>query len=126
MKLYQTPQGTWAGSEAAWKDAMKAEGSDPKEMKRNTVEVPTKKADLMEFLTFHGVNILCPQGVTPSAAAPTSHPPHEAAADTSSPTTVSNLQELFAAAPISAQIELAVQACDNADAEIKRLAKVEG
>jgi hypothetical protein len=57
MKLYPVPGGTWEGTEADWKKAMKAAGHDPKAFEATkTREVPTGKKELMEFLTFFAVD----------------------------------------------------------------------
>lgn len=60
MKLYQTPNGTWCGTEKDWKAAMKTEGASTKDA-RKIIEVPTAKPALLEFLTFHNVNVISPQ-----------------------------------------------------------------
>lgn len=58
MRLYPVPGGTWAGTEAEWKKAMKARGLDPKAFEATkTREVPTAKADLMEFLNFYALDV---------------------------------------------------------------------
>lgn len=111
MKLYQTPGGTWAGSEKDWKAAMKAEGSDPKDADRKIVEVPTAKAALMEFLTFHNVNVINPRAFNEPDRSDT--PPVEPAASSGS-TTVTDLDEAFAAAPVRQQLRLSVTAIDAA------------
>lgn len=89
MKLYTTPGGQWAGTEKDWKDALRSEGVDPKTYTgRRQVEVPTQKAALMEFLTFHNVNVIDPIGsraAAPPAVAPqeeVSPPAPHPAADT--------------------------------------------
>ena len=123
MRLYCTPGGTWAGTEKDWKAAVRAEGLDPKDISRRIVEVPTSKAELMEFLSFYNVN--CIGGplalgvdvnvnfeiVPPSTPAPSS-------AGESRDTTVSDLDAAFAAAPIKQQLRLAVAAIDAADARL--------
>lgn len=96
MKLYQTPGGTWAGSEKDWKAAMKAEGADPKAMTRNTVDVPVSKAELMEFLTFHNVNVLNPRvapAAEPVGGGETPPTPSPSAAPTSPPAAEGNFQQ---------------------------------
>lgn len=121
MRIYQTPGGTVAGSEKNWEQAMKAEGLDPKTYTgRKIVEVPTKKPELMEWLTFHNINLINPQPVAGASEvvppAPTSPPMQEGG----TPTTVSkDIDEVFAAASVSTQLRLAVMAIDNADAVIK-------
>lgn len=117
MKLYHTPGGSWAGTEKDWKAAMKAEGLDPKTAERKQVEVPTSKAELMEFLTFYNVRCIKPaqdqnrvNDVVPQPSPPA---PQAAAGDTAS-TTVSPLPELFEAAPLRLQLDLAVAAIDRA------------
>lgn len=58
MKLYPVPGGTWAGTEADWKKALKALGLDPKNFEASkTREVPTGKKELMEWLTFYSVDV---------------------------------------------------------------------
>lgn len=58
MKLYPVPGGIWTGTEAEWKKAMKARGLDAKAFEATkSREVPTAKADLMEFLTFYAVDV---------------------------------------------------------------------
>lgn len=50
MRLYRTPAGTWAGTQADAKAAAKAEGSTWSEE-----EVPTDKPQLLAFLNGHRV-----------------------------------------------------------------------
>jgi hypothetical protein len=121
MKLYQTPKGTWAGSEKDWTAAMKAEGSDPKAAKRKQVDVPVSKKELMEFLTFHNVNVVSPPTSTPASSevagggSPTPLPPPAGG----TPSTTMSLSEQFDAAPIKVKIELAVRALDACDTLVK-------
>lgn len=115
MLLYCTPGGTWAGNEADYKKALKAEGIDPKSVNRKQVEVPVKKADLLEFLTFHGVNPIggrAPQ-VTGGEAPPTplASPPVAPAAPAVSSASVADQVE---ALPITAQIDILVGIADRA------------
>jgi hypothetical protein len=56
MKLYPIPGGTWAGTEADFKKACKARGIDAKTL-RGAREVPTGKAELLEFLNFNAVDV---------------------------------------------------------------------
>lgn len=124
MKLYCTPGGTWAGTEKDWKAAVRAEGLDPKDISRRIVEVPTSKAELMEFLTFYNVN--CIGGPLPTLgvdvnvnfeiAQPST--PAPSSAGESRDTTVSDLDAAFTAAPIKQQLRLAVAAIDAADARL--------
>lgn len=117
MKLYQSPGGTWCGTEKDLIAALKAEGISPKEYTgRRIVDVPTSKADLMEFLTFHNVNVVSPTpGVSPEEFSPS--PPASVTAPPA-PTTVPNIDELFTQAPLSTQLRLAVGAIDAADAKL--------
>lgn len=71
MKLYPIPGGTWAGTEADWKKALKALGLDHKNFEATkTREVPTGKKELMEFLTFYNVDVYrLGDGTTMSAPA---------------------------------------------------------
>lgn len=119
-KFYQTPKGTLSTSEKQWKDDMRAEGFDPKTYAgRKSFDVPTKGAELMEFLTFHNVNVVNPQ--PPLAAAPVtgSVSPSPPALPVT-PTTVPNdLDELFEAAPLARQLHLAALACENARSKLK-------
>jgi hypothetical protein len=119
MKLYATPGGTWAGNEKDWKAAMRAEGIDLKNYKgRVTVEVPTDKPRLLEFLTFNHINIInprpqavdviAPAGVTPDTPTPP--------ADRNGSSTTVPLDELFDKAPVRQQLRLAVSAIDAATA----------
>lgn len=114
MKLRQTPGGTWCGTEKDYKAAMKAEGIDLKTYTgRVFVEVPIDKAGLMEFLTFHNVNVISP-GTLPGAEAAGGVPlPPTQAAPPAAITTVSNLDDLFLAAPLGQQLTLAAIACEN-------------
>lgn len=124
MKLYLTPGGTWAGTEKDWAAAMKAEGGNPKAYAgRKIIDVPTAKAELLEFLTFHGVNPINPRvpalapDVAPAGACPPA--PQPSPDDTEIPavaTTVSDLDTAFEGAPIRQQLRLAVSAIDRADA----------
>ena len=120
MKLYCTPGGTWAGTEKDWKDAVKAEGLDPKSIDRKIVEVPTAKKPLMEFLTFHNVNAICPAGGrAPEVSLPGDPPPPSPAADSAATTVPSfDLDAAFEAAPIKQRLRLAVTAIDAADAAL--------
>ncbi len=113
MKLYQTPTGTWCGTQEQWNKAMKAEGWDTKEwsLDRCSVEVPTTpKTALMEFLTFHNVNAVNPLDLSGG-----DHPAPSPAATT----IPGNIDEQFAAAPITQQLRLAVAAIDAADALLR-------
>lgn len=132
MKLYPIPGGTWAGTEADWKKAMKARGLDPKAFEATkTREVPTAKADLMEFLNFFGVDVYRTGDAAPTTVSsePTvdvealrrehnpdapdlAPPPAPAKVDTF------DLDELFTAAPVGQQLRLAVVAIDAAHAAI--------
>lgn len=125
MKLYQTPGGTWAGSEKEWKDAMKAEGSDPKAAERKIVEVPVDKKGLMEFLTFHNVNVVNPQlaAAAPEvtggdAQPPSAKTPSSPVAPQPTATTVP-LDEAVRQAPLPVQLDLVVGIVDRA-AEVIR------
>lgn len=137
MKLYPIPGGTWAGTEAEWKAGMKAAGHDPKTAVRKTIEVPTDKKGLMEFLTFYGVDVISPRTVgaaVPVAQVPTTpevdvealralHNPDGVRPSALAATTVpeapgAELDRLFDEAPIGAQLRLAVQAIDNAGKQI--------
>lgn len=116
MKLYCTPKGNWAGTEKDWKDAMKAEGSDPKTASRKTVEVPTSKPGLLEFLTFHNVNVINPRGAPapePAGSAPPTQPP--AALPAGTDLDAINPDAFFNALPVLTQLRLAVAAIDAAD-----------
>ncbi len=117
MKLYQSPGGTWAGTEKDWANALKAEGLNPKLYDgRRTVDVPTSKAELLEFLTFHSVNVINPSGPTMSSFAPNGY---TATAAAPVPTTDAlGLEQRFAAAPLRLQLELAVKAIDAADRKL--------
>lgn len=118
MKLYTTPGGTWAGTEKDWIKAMKAEGQDPKTASRKTIEVPTSKAELMEWLTFYDVRCIerpsASHAVAPQAAPPA---PQAPVGDTGA-STLPDLDTLFAAAPLRKQLRLAVTAIDMADAQV--------
>lgn len=140
MKLYTTPGGQWAGTEKDWKAALKAEGIDAKTYDgRRQIEIPTDKAGLMEFLTFYNVNVIDP-GAHPaieavgggaSPPAPSSaavdvealralHNPEAAPPPPTVPsTTMSDLDELFEAAPLARQLHLASLACENARNRIR-------
>lgn len=141
MKLYPIPGGDWAGTEADWKKAMKAKGLDPKQFEETkSREVPTGKKELMEFLTFYGVDVYRMAGETtvPNAApaAPSApdldalralhnpggvRPSDLATVDTTAPLApiasaapTTDLDAVFAAAPIGQQLQLAVVAIDGA------------
>lgn len=125
-KFYQTPGGTLSTAEKQWKEDMKAEGLDPKTYTgRKTFDVPIKAAYLMEFLTFHNVNVVNPQGaalaseVAGSTTSPT--PPGELPAAPSAETTVSSLDEMFRAAPYRQRISLMVEALDSIDVVLARV-----
>jgi hypothetical protein len=146
MKLYATPGGQWAGTEKDWIAKMKVEGYNPKTYDgRKQVEVPTDKPKLLEFLTFYSVNVINP-GTHPvvEAAGGEPRPPADLPAATPSleelraihnpeeyapsapltmiveqvPTTVSTLPDLFRAAPIPVQVELAVNLLDRLNAQV--------
>jgi hypothetical protein len=117
IKLYQTPDGKWSGTEKDWKADMKAEGHDAAAIKaaRKLVEIPTSKPELIEFLTFHNINIVNPQHVAASHIAPTSDlPPSPASGNAGPSTTVPDLDGLFQAAPLRTRLDLAVTAIDAA------------
>lgn len=129
------PGGDWAGTEADWKAKMKAKGLDPKLATRKTIEVPTGKKELMEFLTFYNVDVCRlpvgePQPTVDVEALRAQHNPGAVTVPPMSaeelevashgpitPTPV-DLDQLFGAAPVSTQLRLAVQAIDRADAVI--------
>lgn len=111
MRLYCTPGGTWAGTEKDWKDAMRAEGCDPKRAERKIIDVPTSKAELMEFLTFYNVNVIAPR-TSPDVGHGHAPPPIEQPV-AGTPTTIPDLNAAFAAAPITVQVELAVNLLDR-------------
>lgn len=144
MKLYTTPGGQWAGTEANWKAALKREGIDPKTYTgRSQVEVPTSKPALLEFLTFNNVNVISPGAISADAAgggAPPPAPPPAApdvevlrALHNPDPaiavtpqlgsngptlvafTTMPDLDAAFMAAPISKQLALAEYAVSAAE-----------
>lgn len=115
MKLYQSPGGTWCGTEKAFNAALKAEGIEPKTYAgRKIVEVPVSKADLMEFLTFHNVNVVSPTRSVP----PEEFSPSPLVVAPAAPTTVPDIDELFGKAPLSTRLRLAVGAIDAADAKL--------
>ena len=128
--IYQTPKGQYAASEKEWREKMKAEGSDPKQASRKSINVPTAKADLMQFLEFHNVNLLYP--VPPRLVVPEGldAPLPDSPGDVIEvrPTTVTeapgDLDALFEAAPIRQQLRLAVSAIDAADVAL--LSKLAG
>lgn len=109
MRFYQTPAGVWTGTHSDWKAAMKAEGAEGT-IEDLTVEVPTDKAGLMEFLTFHGVNTLHPCGTTI-----VSHVVQNMAPSVPETTVRSlTLDELFEAAPLGQRLTLAGLAVEDA------------
>lgn len=124
MKLYPIPGGKWAGTEADWKKEMKAAGLDPKQFEdTKTREVPTGKKELMEFLTFFAVDVYRTGG-QPITTVPAidvdalrrQHNPDAPdlpPAPTSAPSPDKPLAELFEAAPIKVQAELAVGFIDR-------------
>jgi hypothetical protein len=117
MKLYCTPGGTWAGTERACNAALKLEGIDPKTVERKQVDVPTSKPELLEFLTFHGVN-----PIGGHARSPLATPPAPAAPVPAAPTTVPqapDLDALFAAAPLPKRVQLAVGLLDHMEARLR-------
>ena len=80
--------------------------------------VPIKAAELAEFLTFHNVNVVNPQPRTaaPSVAGGAAPIPP---APPVAPTTVSDIDELFEAAPLATQLHLAALACENARKQVR-------
>lgn len=143
MKLYPVPGGIWAGTEAEWKAAMKEAGLDHKIATRKSIEIPTDKKGLMEFLTFYAVDVISPRGEGVNVApvqAPVAPPVdvealralhnpdgvRPSALTTVSPSQqqavspINDLETSFDAASISTQLRLAVKAIDNADARISR------
>ncbi len=131
MRLYQTPGGTWAGSEKEYKAAMKAEGSDPKTQPRRQVDVPTDKPGLMEFLTFHNVNVINPRAAQPMLSldemfagdglspapevAGGDLPPSTPQSPPVAPTVSSaNIHDQVEALPITAQLDVLVAIADRA------------
>lgn len=124
MKLYAIPGGTWAGTEADWKRQMKAAGHNPKDFEATkTREIPTAKAELMEFLNFFAVDVYR-SGTTRPVAAPDTvvdvealraeHNPDPAATIDDQPldTTKFDLDAAFRAAPLGQQLTLASLACE--------------
>ena len=146
MELYTTPGGQWAGTEKDWKAALKAEGIDPKTYEgRPKVDIPTNKAGLLEFLTFHHINVINPAPqVGVEAAGGASQPPATTPPAVPVLTTVTdaapepgpvvsqivtnvhgqviNLDEIFAAASIPKQVELAVGLLDRLEAVARKAA----
>jgi hypothetical protein len=123
MKLYQTPRGTIAGNEKDWKAAMKAEGHDTKtwSKERCSIDVPTAKAELMEFLTFHTVNVVNPPPIGASEVTggdPSPAPQSPSVAPPPTTTTVP-LEEVVRQAPLPAQLDLVVGIIDRAAAVIR-------
>lgn len=122
MKLYCTPGGTWAGTEADYKKALKAEGVDAKSVTRPQVDVPTDKKGLLEFLTFHGVNPIGGYSVSQvvgDGASPL--PPAPSPAAPAAPTTEAGEQDLdalFDEAPLRDQLRLAMFAINKAKAQL--------
>lgn len=111
MKLYQTPGGVWASTIDDWKSAMKAEGAVGT-LKELTVNVPTDKLGLLEFLTFHGVNTLHPCGTTiVSHVVQNMEPPKEPPETTIRSLT---LDEMFEQAPLGQRLTLAQLALEDA------------
>ena len=111
MKLYQTPGGLWAGTQADWKAAMRHEGAEGR-IEELTVDVPTDKPGLIEFLLFHGVNTLHPCGTLVAA-----HVVQHLTPDVDVPETTirsMTLDELFEAAPLGQRLTLAALALEDA------------
>jgi hypothetical protein len=112
---------------------MKAEGADAKAATRKIVDVPVDKAGLMEFLTFHNVNVVNPaaaprvltldemfagDGLSPATEVTDGvlpPPPTPSVA----PSTTIPLTELVEAAPLAAQLDLVVGIIDRASAAIR-------
>lgn len=116
MRLYQTPNGIWLGTEAAWKSATVAEGHDPKLWRdKAQIDVPTSKPELMDFLTFYHVNVINPpvRDIEIALAQPS---PLAASVGSKACTTEPDLDALFEAAPIRQKLRLAVVAIDAVDA----------
>lgn len=148
MKLYPLPGGDWAGTEADWKKAMKAQGLDPKLFEATkTREVPTGKKELMEFLIFFGVDVYRLPGGATQAATPVDvealralhnpgagvkpselaaiadggEKPFERGFEAGTQRVANSrpdLDQMFEAASISHQLQLAVNAIDRADAAL--------
>lgn len=143
MKLYCTPGGQWSGTEKDWKAQLKAEGIEPKNYTgRRQIDIPTDKAGLMEFLTFYNVNVTGAGFVAgaeiPAAAAPL---PAAAGVDLAAmqamfdpnaippapdrqiievpDTQVISIDEMFRAAPIPKQVELAVGLLDRLEIAVR-------
>lgn len=106
MKIYITPSGVWAGTQDDWHAAMKLEEAEGTPAD-HTIEVPVKKAELMEFLNFHGFNVLHPCGTTVTAHVIQN-------VDTS--VTPVTLDDLWSAATIAKQVELVVGLLDRLEA----------
>lgn len=120
MRLYVTPGGNWQGTEKNFNAALKAEGLDPKTYDgRRQVDVPTSKPELLEFLTFHGVNPIA-GSATLSASRVTTGVKHAPAAPVVAPTTIPDLDAAFMAAPVAKQVELAVALLDRLEAQTRR------
>jgi hypothetical protein len=131
MKLYPVPGGTWEGTEADWKGAMKDKGLNPKDYltadkKAPTREVPTGKKELIEFLNFFAVDVYrLPAGATPDtvvdhAALQAKHNPN--APDLAAPPVVQQVDDIdvvFNGLHINTQLRLAVVAIDNATGALR-------
>lgn len=135
MKLYPVPGGTWEGTEADWKKAMKAKGLNPKDFEATkTKEVPTGKKELMEFLNFFAVDVYRTGSAAPAPTVdvealralhnPGAGPrPSDLHPDQTSPMTVErerfegaptgSLEEQFEAAPIRRQAGIVVAFIDR-------------
>jgi hypothetical protein len=103
MRYYQTPARVWCPTQAAWYKAMEVEGHMPfPDIKEYTVEVPTGKPELLEWLNFHGVDAL-----------------HLGNEPVTTGATVPVTDEAFEALPLPKQLHLAALALETARDKIK-------
>lgn len=119
MRLYVTPSGRWAGTQADARALAREEGTGFEQR-----EVPTDKEGLLCFLNCHAVKamsdgaaaMIAPALPVPPAPAAPQAPPAPSYAATSLAT-----DEAFEALPLARQLHLAALALENARGRIKGL-----
>lgn len=127
MKLYCTPGGQWFSVQGDWAKAAKAEGHDATAIAAKCAfDIPVDKKGLLEFLTFHHVNLVYPVTtvpITPEAptepAAQVVDRPIPADSQAIPAQALLTLDALFAAAPLTQRLDLAELALSEANTRLR-------
>lgn len=129
MKLYCTPGGQWTSVAGDWSKMAKAEGHDPVAIATKCAfDIPVDKKGLIEFLTFHHVNLFYPDAAPtmPQPDRPATEPaaqvvegPIPADSQAIPATELLKLDELFHAAPLTQRLDLAELAISEANTRLR-------